>query len=380
MLRSQIDSVGTDRLMNTDFKTIGPEDRVSDALRIMRESGMQDIPVTEGNEYAGSMSYGTLIRKKSVKLDSKIRTLMTGAPSVCKDAKITEVAELMIANNARQIPVLERKKVKGVISRSALIEIVADIRAFREIRVWEIMTSSVETVRENDDLETALDIIRGLDIRTVPVVDDKMEVIGIVGMREIIDHNWKRNDRQTAGDISGESTRPGLLAGTFCATAPKTISWDDTVGEAAEIMLSSSISTLPVVEDNKLVGILTQYDIIELMAACKEREMMFVQISGLDDKDKGLSDSIYGLIEREMGKISKVRKPQSLTVHAAKHKAQGINNKYSLSARLILDNGVIVAKESEWDLIKGFEDLMKKLDAMVMERKDMEIDHRKKIV
>jgi CBS domain-containing protein len=378
MLRSQIDSKGIAKIMNNEFKTVGPEDRVVDALHIMKETGAQDIPVVDGHEYIGSVGYGTLLRRR-VLLDSKIRTVMTGAPSISKDSKITDIAELMITSNARQIPVVDKhRKIKGIVSRSALIEVAAGIKAFREIKVWEIMTSSVETVKENDILGSALEIMRSLDIRTVPVTDDRGYVIGIVGMKEIIDNNWRRKDRQTVGDLSGKSNNPHILVETVCATAPKTISWDDNIGKAAEIMLDSCISTLPVVEDKKLVGVLTQYDIIELMAACKEREIMFIEISGLDDDDKGYSDALGNAIQYEMAKIAKVKHPQSLTLHVYKYNAQGDNNKYSLNARLIFDGGLIAAKEVGWDLLKTADNLMEKLTDMVMEKKDTVVDLRKR--
>ncbi|MCL2143140.1 MAG: CBS domain-containing protein [Methanomassiliicoccaceae archaeon] len=380
MLRSQINGKGIAAIMNKEFKTVGPEDRIVDALHIMKETGAQDIPVVDGNEYIGSVGYGTLLRKKGVLLDSKVRTIMTGAPSVTGTSEITDVAELMIKTNARQIPVVDRnKRIKGVVSRSALIEVAAGIKAFREIRVWEIMSASVETVKENDTLDTALDIMRGLDIRTVPVIDDRGYVIGIVGMKEIIDHNWRRKDRRTVGDLPGKSGQSSVLVETLCATAPKTVSWDDTVGKAAEIMLESCISTLPVVEDKKLVGIMTQYDIIEMIAACKEREMMFVQISGLDDDDKYYSDAIDEMIQYEMGKAAKVSRPQSLTLHIVKYSAQGEKHKYSMNARLILDGDMLAAKEIGWDLLKTVEDLLKKLVTMVMDMKKSKLDQKKKI-
>jgi CBS domain-containing protein len=379
MLRSQIDGKGIAKIMNDEFRTVGPEDRVVDALHIMKETGAQDIPVVDGNEYVGAVSYGTLLRKKSVLLDSKIRTVMTGAPSITKDAKITDVAELMISGNARQIPIVDRnRRIKGVVSRSALIEVAAGIKAFREIKVWEIMTSAVETVKESDVLERALDVMRGLDIRTVPVTDDRGHVIGIVGMKEMIDHNWRRKDRQTVGDVSGKSNPSSILVESLCATAPKTVSWDDNIGKAAEMMIESCISTLPVVENKKLVGILTQYDIIEMMAACKERDMMFVQISGLDDNDKAYSETLDKMIQYEMGKIAKVKRPQSLTMHVAKYNAQGEKNKYSMNARLILDGDMISVKEVGWDLVRTAEDLLKKLVTMVMEMKETKVDRRKR--
>jgi CBS domain-containing protein/ribosome-associated translation inhibitor RaiA len=324
--------------------------------------------------------YGNLLKKKSVMLDSKIRTVMTGAPSVTKSAKITQVAELMISNNARQIPVIDKnKRIKGIISRSALTKVAADIKVFRDIKVWEIMTPSVETVKENDVLETAVEIMRSLDIRTVPVVDEKGEVVGIIGMKEIIGHNWRRKNKQTVGDLSGESNPSSILVESFCATAPKTIPWDATIGEAAELMLGSCISTLPVVENGKLVGILTQYDIIEMMAACKEREMMFIQISGLDDDDKDYANSIDDIIKREMTKIAKVKRPQSLTMHITKYNTTGTKHKYSINARLIFDGGLISAKEVEWDIIKAVEDLLRNMSTRVMDLKEEKIDNRKRI-
>lgn len=380
MLRSQIDGKGIAKIMNDDVRTVGPDDRVVDALHIMKETGAQDIPVVENGEYIGSVGYGTLLRKKSVLLDSKVRTVMTGAPSVQKTANITDVAELMITNNARQIPVLDKnRKIKGVVSRAALIEVAAGIKAFREIRVHEIMSDSVQTVKENDVLETALDIMRGLDIRTVPVIDDKRHVVGIVGMKEIIDHNWRRKDRQTVGDLSGKHSQSALLVESFCATAPKTAAWDATIGEAAGIMMDACISTLPIVENDVLIGILTQYDIIEMMAACKEREVMFVQISGLDEDDKYYSGAIDETIRYEMEKISKVRRPQSLTIHVTRSSPQGAKHNYTVSARLIADGDVIAAKGSGWDLQKATEDVLKKLSSMIISIKETKKDMRKKI-
>ena len=379
MLRSQIDGKGIAKIMNDNFRTVKPDDRVVDALHIMKETGMQDVPVVDGNEYVGTVKYGTLLRKKSILLDSKVRTVMAAAPSVSKTATITEVAELMIKSNARQVIVLEKQRIKGVVSRSALIGIAAGIKAFREVKVHEIMSTAIETVKENDILETALEIMRGLDIRTVPVVNEKNAVVGIVGMKEIIDHNWRRKNRQTVGDLSGKNEQATIIVESLCATAPKTVSWDATVGEAAGVMLDSCISTLPVVENNELVGILTQYDIIEMMAACREREMMYLQIEGLDDDDKYYSDAMDQVIQREMGKVAKVSMPQSLTVHVTKYNAQGTNNKYSINARLIVGGSMITAKEVGWDLMKVIEDLMKKLVTMVISMKSEKLDQRKKI-
>ncbi|MCL1904577.1 MAG: CBS domain-containing protein, partial [Methanomassiliicoccaceae archaeon] len=85
------------------------------------------------------------------------------------------------------------------------------------------------------------------------------------------------------------------------------------------------------------------------------------------------------LISHEMGKVAKVSRPQSLTIHVTKYNATGAKHKYSMNARLILDDDMIAAKEIGWDLPKTAEDLLKKLVTMVMESKKIKMDEKKKI-
>ena len=151
MLRSQIESKKIEEIMDADFPTVKSGDKVMDALKIMRETGYQDIPVIEDGEYIGTISYGVILKKKNVGLDSKVENFVKTPPVVTKESSITEVADLMIVNNTRQVPVVSsnKKKVIGVVGRNQLIDVVAGIKAFNEIKVWEIMTTPVESVSDN---------------------------------------------------------------------------------------------------------------------------------------------------------------------------------------------------------------------------------------
>jgi len=379
ILRSQINGTGIKDIMTEDFPTVGPEDQISQALSVMRSSGYQDVPVVENGNYMGMISYGTILRKKSITYDSKVKNHMRNLSVVADDTDITKLAELMVVNNYRQLPILNKhKKIIGIVSRSGLIDIASGIRALKEIKVWEIMTSPVESVKNTDSLQSALNIMRGLDIRTIPVTDDAHKVIGIVGMKEIIDYNWKKKDGKNIGDFSGEVEQSGLQVETVCKTAPKTIDWNDDLEAAVKVMSSAGISTLPVIDEDGLIGILTQYDIIELISACRERDMLFIEISGLDEKDKMQSDLIYSAIEEEIAKISKISKPQSLIIHVAKYNEGGDRHKYSLSARLVLDGRIVNAKQVDWDLIKAADDLLKKIAKDVVDVKETHITRRNK--
>ena len=379
MLRSQIESKKIEEIMDADFPTVKAGDKVMDALKIMRETGFQDIPVIEDGEYIGTISYGAILKKKNVGLDSKVENFVKTPPVATKDSSITEVADLMIVNNTRQVPVVSpnKKKVIGVVGRNQLIDVVAGIKAFNEIKVWEIMTTPVESVDDNAMLSDALDIMRDLDIRTVPVVNSAGEAVGIVGMKEVIDNNWK-DDSRTIGDISGKNKKASVTVESVCKSAVSTVDWDDSIGSAVKIMSENKFSTLPVTENGELVGILTQFDIVELISACRERDYLFVQISGLDDADKPLAAALYEEIGTEIDKIKKMGIPESLFINVAKYNEKGDRNKYSVSAKLIFNGRTISVKQVDWDLIKTVSDLMKKITDMVIDLKDTTTTFRKR--
>ncbi len=376
MLRSQIDGISVQNIMSAEFPTVSSEDRIADVLAVMKETKYQDVPVVDGGEYSGMVSYASILRKKSVTLDAKAKGFVKGLPTVTNTMEITKIAEMMVSSNSRQLPVVTGKKVTGIIERNRLIEVVRDIKALKEIKVWEVMSNPVESVKANDLMDDALDLMIREDYRTIPVVDEANGLVGIVGMREIIDNNWKK-DNKTIGDLE-KSSRSQITVESIALTSVKTIDWDDNIAAAVDIMAENGISTLPVMEGKELVGVITEYDIIELLSACRERDMMFVQISGLDDNEKEVTDVIYADIEDMVKKVSKIYKPESLTMHVSRYNDVGGNPKYSISARLFINGTAVMGKEVGWDLIKTAGDLIKKLEDAVMNMKDSKVTFRKR--
>ena len=376
MLRSQIDGISVEKVMTAEFPTVSSDDRISDALSVMRETKYQDIPVVDNGEFMGMVSYASILRKKSVTLDAKVKNFIRQLPSVTSDMQITKIAEMMVSNNCRQLPVVNGKKIIGIVRRTMLLDIVRDIKALKEIKVWEIMSNPVESVRANDLMDDALDLMIREDYRTIPVVNDTNNVIGIVGMREIIDNNWKK-DNKTIGDLE-KSSRSQITVESIALTSVKTIAWDSDIAEAVDEMREYCISTIPVVEGKDLVGVLTEYDIIELLAACRERDMLFVQISGLEDDEKDAVDAIYADIESMVTKVSKIYKPESFNMHVSRYNDVGGNYKYSISARLFINGEAIMAKQVGWDLIQTAGDLITKLEDAVINMKDSKVTFRKR--
>jgi len=376
ILRSQLDGFSIADLKSDKHPTVGPEERVAEALSKMRESGFQEIPVMEDGKYIGVISYGHILKKRSITPDSKIRGAMRSLPAVAPDMDVTKVAEMIVATNCRQLPLVSGSDLIGMVSRSNLTKIAREMKILREIGVWEIMTSPVESVNRNMLLDDALEIMRHLDVKTVPVVDDNSVPCGMVGMKEIIDNHWK-TDTKSFGDFQ-KSNKAQITIESVCTTSVKSLNWNSTVNDAIALMDEYRFSTIPVTEDGRLVGIITEYDIVQLIASCRERESLFVQISGLDDEDKVYTDSMYEDIRREMSKISKIYRPETLTIYVSRSNEDGGRKKYTMSGKLFINGMMFNAKVVDWDIIETNSSLIRKLSEMVRDSKESVVSRRKK--
>ena len=115
------------------------------------------------------------------------------------------------------------------------------------MRMAEIMSSPVATVGPDESVGRALERMRIDGIHHLVVVDGK-ELIGVIGERDL-------SERQHAGERVGERVIPPPVV-----VGPRT-----TVREAANLLRGRLLGCLPIVENDKLVGVVTISDLLELL-------------------------------------------------------------------------------------------------------------------
>lgn len=121
--------------------------------------------------------------------------------------------------------------------------------------VGQIMTTDLFTVHESDVIDFAASLMDWQHVRHIPVEDDDHNLVGLVSHRAVLRHLARLNS-----DGRPESVPVSAIMSTKVITVtPST----PTI-EAIELMQTNSISCLPVVRDSKLVGILTEHDIVQL--------------------------------------------------------------------------------------------------------------------
>ncbi|HRO41330.1 MAG TPA: CBS domain-containing protein [Flavipsychrobacter sp.] len=128
--------------------------------------------------------------------------------------------------------------------------------------VRHIMSSDPYTIAETETLHDAVHLIRKHKIRHLPVVNGK-EISGIISSSDINRLTFgKLFDNQDGAD---EAVLEMLSIPQVMSKNVKTVAPDDTIKEVAEIFATKDFHSLPVVEDGKLVGIVTTTDIIKYL-------------------------------------------------------------------------------------------------------------------
>lgn len=117
------------------------------------------------------------------------------------------------------------------------------------MKVKDIMTTNVACVNPSTTIVEAAQLMKEHNVGSIPVCD-KNSVVGIITDRDIVVRNIAKGKNSQETSVKDTMT-PGVT----------TVTPEMDVNEVAKMMAHSQIRRVPVVEDNKLVGIVALGDI-----------------------------------------------------------------------------------------------------------------------
>lgn len=115
------------------------------------------------------------------------------------------------------------------------------------IRVGDIMTTDIATVRPDTPTENAARLMFSRSISGAPVVDEQNRLVGVVTEFDII-----AKEGRTVGDIMTSDV--------------VTVGEDTDAETVAQILISRRVRRVPVVRDGAIVGIVSRSDLVRLFA------------------------------------------------------------------------------------------------------------------
>jgi len=147
------------------------------------------------------------------------------------------------------------------------------------LKVKDIMTKDVVTVTKETTVMELAKIFAERHLSSLPVVDQNGELIGIVTETDLVEQDknlhiptvisifdwviYLESDKKFEKELKKMT---GRTVGDIYSADAVTVSPDSSIADVADLLSSRKINALPVVEGNKLIGIVSRIDLIRSMA------------------------------------------------------------------------------------------------------------------
>jgi acetoin utilization protein AcuB len=135
------------------------------------------------------------------------------------------------------------------------------VRKRARLVVRDYMTADPLTLEPEDSLMSALEVMRLRGVRRVPVV------LGGVLMGLLVEGDLKRAEPSTLTDSQEQFNQAmeTTAISRIMVQNPVTVTADQPLVEAVEILYNTKYGALPVMEEGRVVGILTDNDMLRAL-------------------------------------------------------------------------------------------------------------------
>ncbi len=321
-------------IMKRDLITIDSNAKISEAVSKMKDNDIQQLPVMSEGKYVGMLTYKNILRRGSVRTNSRVYNFSIIAPRINESSNVIEAVKLLKESGLNSIPVLEKEKLVGIVTRLDIIRNISEIYSnASRTKNYEIMTADVIAVDANDEIEDSSQKIRTLDEYEIPVVNNG-KLAGILRLKDIINNILMDKQKISYGQFTSGKSKVEIVASSLMDN-PISSSEDSTVVDTAALMVKNHLHIIPITgADSKLTGIVGITDILNSIETGTE-EGFYIEISGLEEQDRDLYDITYFMADKFITNISRlIGNNGKLLFNIRKYKTEG-KGKYSIRTKLI---------------------------------------------
>jgi CBS-domain-containing membrane protein len=130
--------------------------------------------------------------------------------------------------------------------------------------VQDVMSSPAVTVRADESVIGALRLMDEHHVTSLPVVGRHGQIVGIVGEADVLRHRVLHDPRAHMlphRDLTAPAARVAQVMGRALTVDPRM-----DLNEVVELMATTEVKSLPVVEEGMVVGVVSRSDVVHLLA------------------------------------------------------------------------------------------------------------------
>jgi CBS domain-containing protein len=197
-------------------------------------------------------------------VNESIRSIMTSQVTTLPDsASLRDAIDIITGKMIGGIPILDQDQaLAGIVTERDVMTVLVNERV--SCTVEEIMSRSLRVTDPDCPIGKVTREMTKYRFRRLPVVSDEV-LYGIITTTDIMKYLGSKRvfDQLVTGDIAEVMALPvrTLVSGNLYTTTP-----DRSVNQAAGEMVKRNAGALPVIEDARLIGLVTEFDLVKALS------------------------------------------------------------------------------------------------------------------
>ena len=250
-------------IMSRDVAAVSPASTLVSAAKIMSSNNISCLIISKNGCLSGIVTETDVLKKavadghdfRKMKVEQIMSSPVRSAP---RNLSVMEAGKIMEAENIRRLVVLEEERPVGIITQTDMVQALASYSISQEVS--QIMTSNVAVITSSASVKEAAELMASKDISCL-VAMEKDAVVGIFTERDLLKRvvALKRNPAHTR--LKKVMSSPAV-----------TVSSDCSVLSANKLLERIGIRRLIVMDDETLLGVITQTDILRAIKTRLQEE------------------------------------------------------------------------------------------------------------
>ena len=196
-------------------------------------------------------------------INEAVRTIMTQQLTTIPDsASINDAIDIILHKKVGGMPIIDSNGVLvGIATERDVMKVLATEKV--DLTVNDIMTTSLRITDPDCPIGKVTHNMTSHRFRRLPVVSNDI-LYGIITTSDIMKYLGSKQvfDQLVTGDVAEVMGLPvrNLVSGDLYTTSP-----EKGINEAAREMLDKNVGALPVIEKTRLVGLVTEFDMVKAL-------------------------------------------------------------------------------------------------------------------
>ena len=131
--------------------------------------------------------------------------------------------------------------------------------------VKDVMSADPASVTPTTTVDDALRVLVEREVTSLPVVDARRRVVGILSEADLLMHLLSRDPRAHQIPVTSESDEPPRHVAEAMTSSPHVVRPDEDVSDVAALMAQHGWKSVPVVRDGELAGMLSRSDVVRAL-------------------------------------------------------------------------------------------------------------------